>query len=311
MAKSKKVIISCAITGAVHTPSMSPYLPVTPDAIVANALGAAAAGAAIIHLHGRDPETGRPDGSPECFSRFLPRIKQGCDAVINVSTGGGHGMTLDQRIAGALWARPEMSSLNMGSMNFGLFEMLGRNREWKHEWEPAYLEMTRDFIFRNTFKDIEGVLERIGRGCGTRFEFECYDVGHLYSLRYFLDAGLVEPPLFVQTIFGIRGGIGADPEDLMHMKRTADRLFGEDYVWSVLAAGRSQMTLGTMGAILGANVRVGLEDSLYIGRGELAVDNAQQVGRIRLILENLGLDLASPDEARAMLGLKGGDAVGF
>lgn len=311
MAKQRKVIITCAVTGAVHTPTMSPHLPVTPDEIAAGAIGAAEAGAAIIHLHARDPQTGAPTGAPEVFERFLPRIKQASDAVINITTGGGHGMSLEQRIAAALWAKPEMCSLNMGSMNFGLFEMQSRYTEWKHEWEPAYLEMTRDFIFRNTFKDIEGVLKQVGDGCGAKFEFECYDVGHLYNLAYFAGAGLVKPPFFIQFVMGIRGGIGADPDNLMHLKRTADKLFGDDYLFSVLAAGRFQMPLATMGAILGGNVRVGLEDSLFIGRGELATSNAQQVTKIRTILENLGHEIATPDEAREMLALKGGDQVGF
>ncbi|MCG6121524.1 MAG: 3-keto-5-aminohexanoate cleavage protein [Microvirga sp.] len=311
MAKSRKVIITCAVTGAVHTPTMSPHLPITPDEIAAGAIGAAEAGAAIIHLHARDPENGSPTGAPEVFERFLPRIKQASDAVINITTGGGHGMSLEQRIAAAMWAKPEMCSLNMGSMNFGLFEMQSRYTEWKHDWEPAYLEMTRDFIFRNTFKDIEGVMKHLGEGCGSKFEFECYDVGHLYNLAYFAAAGLVKPPFFIQFVMGIRGGIGADPDNLMHLKRTADKLFGDDYLFSVLAAGRSQMPLATMGAILGGNVRVGLEDSLFIGRGELATSNAQQVAKIRAILENLGHEIATPDDAREMLDLKGGDQVGF
>ncbi|TVR10332.1 MAG: 3-keto-5-aminohexanoate cleavage protein [Salinarimonadaceae bacterium] len=311
MAKSRKVIITCAVTGAVHTPTMSPHLPVTPDEIAAGAIGAAEAGAAIIHLHARDPENGSPTGAPEVFERFLPRIKQSTDAVINITTGGGHGMSLEQRIAAAMWAKPEMCSLNMGSMNFGLFEMQSRFKDWKHEWEPAYLEMTRDFIFKNTFKDIEGVMKHLGDGCGSKFEFECYDVGHLYNLAYFAEQGLVKPPYFIQFVMGIRGGIGADPDNLMHLKRTADKLFGDDYLFSVLAAGRFQMPLATMGAILGGNVRVGLEDSLFIGRGELATSNAQQVAKIRAILENLGHEIASPDEAREMLALKGGDQVGF
>lgn len=311
MAKSKKVIITCAVTGGIHTPTMSEYLPTTPEEIADQAIDAAKAGAAILHLHARDPETGRPTGSPDVFARFLQRIKGETESVVNVTTGGGHGMSLEERTAAARWAKPEMCSLNMGSMNFGLYEMAPRYHDWKHAWEPAYLEASRDFIFRNTFKDIEWILKEVGEGCGTRFEFECYDVGHLYTLAHFVDRGLVKPKLFVQTIFGLRGGIGADYEDLMHMKRTADRLFGDDYYWSILAAGRNQMPLATMGAIMGGNVRVGLEDSLYIGRGQLAHSNAEQVAKIRRILEELGLDIATPADARAMLGLKGAAAVGF
>jgi uncharacterized protein (DUF849 family) len=306
-----KVVITCAVTGSIHTPTMSPYLPLTPDEVAKDAIAAAEAGAAILHLHARDPKDGRPTPDPEIFMQFLPRIKQATNAVVNITTGGGHGMTLDQRLAAPLRARPEMCSLNMGSMNFGLYPMLERYKEWKYEWEPQFLEMTRDFIFRNTFKDIERSLKELGEGCGTKFEFECYDVGHLYNLAHFLDRGLVKPPLFVQTIFGILGGIGADPENLAHMKRIADKLFGDSYAWSILAAGRHQMPLITMGAIMGGNVRVGLEDSLWLGRGQLAKGNAEQVSRIRAILENLSLEIATPDEARSLLALKGGDDVAF
>lgn len=310
-AASNKVIITCAVTGSVHTPSMSPYLPLTPDEIAKDAVAAAEAGASILHLHARDPKDGRPTPDPDVFMQFLPRIKQQSDAVINITTGGGHGMTLEERLAGAFAASPEMSSLNMGSMNFGLFPILDKMKDFKYEWERNHLEMTRDFIFRNTFKDIEGILRSLGEEHGTRFEFECYDVGHLYNLAHFLDRGLVKPPLFVQTIFGILGGIGADPENLMHMKKIADKLFGDHYKWSILAAGRHQLPFVTMGAIMGGNVRVGLEDSLYVGKGELAKSNADQVSRIRSILENLSLEVASPTEARAMLDLKGGDMVKF
>jgi uncharacterized protein (DUF849 family) len=308
---ANKIIISCAITGSIHTPTMSDALPITPDQIATQAIDAAQAGAAILHLHARDPKDGRPTPDPNVFMQFLPRIKQATNAVINITTGGGHGMTLDERLAAPLRARPEMCSLNMGSMNFGLYPMLERYKEWKYEWEPQFLEMTRDFIFRNTFKDIERSLKELGEGCGTKFEFECYDVGHLYNLAHFLDRGLVKPPLFVQTIFGILGGIGADPENLAHMKRIADKLFGDSYAWSILAAGRHQMPLITMGAIMGGNVRVGLEDSLWLGRGQLATGNADQVTRIRSILENLSLEIATPDEARSLLALKGGDDVAF
>src|SRR5271167_2050641 len=310
-AKNRKVIITCAVTGSIHTPSMTPYLPITPNEIAEGAIGAWEAGASILHLHARNPEDGKPSPDPKLFMEFLPRIKQTTDAVINITTGGGHGMTLQERTAAAVATAPEMASLNMGSMNFGLYQALDKPREWQYEWEPAYLEMTRDFIFRNTFKDIESVLKNLGEGCGTKFEFECYDIGHLYNLAHFLDRGLVKPPLFVQSIFGILGGIGADPENLVHMRRIADKLFGDSYAWSILAAGRHQLPLVSMGAIMGGNVRVGLEDSLWIGRGKLAESNADQVSCVRSIIENLSLEIATPDEARAMLALKGGDAVAF
>jgi len=311
MATDGKVIISCAITGAIHTPTMTPHLPIRPSEIAEQAIQAAHAGAAVLHLHARDPENGRPTSDPDVFMQFLPRIKQSTDAVLNITTGGGLGMSIEQRIAAARRAQPEMCSLNMGSMNFGLFPLLDRYKEWKHEWEPTYIENTRDFIFRNTFKDIESILKEVGEGYGTRFEFECYDIGHLYNLAHFLDRGVVRPPLFVQSIFGILGGIGADPENLMHMKRIADRLFGDDYRWSILAAGRHQMRLGTVGVALGGNVRVGMEDSMFIGKGELATDNAQQVNRIRTIIEALSLQVATAAEARETLQLKGGDRVAF
>ena len=311
MAKSGKVIITCAVTGAIHTPTMSPYLPLTPDEVAEQAIGAAEAGAAILHLHARDPKDGRPTPDPAVFMQFLPRIKQATAAVLNITTGGGLGMTLAERLAAPVKASPEMCSLNMGSINFGLYPMLNRYKEFKHPWEKPYLEGTRDFVFKNTFADIEGTLKTLDEGHGTRFEFECYDVGHLYNLAHFLDRKLVKPPLFVQTIFGIMGGIGADPENLTHMKRIADKLFGEDYYWSILAAGRHQLPFVTMGAVMGGNVRVGLEDSLYIGKGQLAKTNAEQVSRIRSILENLSLEIASPTEARQMLALKGGDRVTF
>jgi uncharacterized protein (DUF849 family) len=307
----RKTIITCAVTGSIHTPTMSPHLPITPDEIARESIAAAEAGASIIHLHARDPKDGRPTPSPEVFMEFLPRIKQGCDAVVNITTGGGHGMTVAERLAAPLRASPEMTSLNMGSMNFGLYPMLDRYKEFKHDWERKHLENSRDFIFRNTFKDIETVLHELGDKHGTRFEFECYDVGHLYTLAHFLERGLVKPPLFVQTIFGILGGIGVHPEDVSHMKRTADRLFGDQYRWSVLAAGRHQMPILTMAATMGANVRVGLEDSLWIGPGALARSNADQVRKIRTIIESLGGEIATAAEARAMLGLKGGDRVAF
>jgi uncharacterized protein (DUF849 family) len=310
VAKRDKVIITCAVTGSIHTPTMSPYLPITGDEVAEQAIGAAEAGASILHLHARNPD-GSPTPDPKRFMEFLPRIKQSTDAVVNITTGGGHGMTLDERLAAALFARPEVASLNMGSMNFGLYPILDKMKDFKYEWERHHLERTRDFIFRNTFKDIEGVLEKLGKGCGTRFEFECYDVGHLYTLAHFLERGLVKPPLFVQTIFGILGGIGADLENLHHMKRIADKLFGEQYQWSVLAAGRHQINFVTQAVLMGGNVRVGLEDSLYAGKGKLAKNNAEQVAKIRRIIEELSFEVATPAEARKMLDLKGGDDVGF
>jgi len=308
---AKNVIISCAVTGSVHTPTMSPYLPITPDEIAAQSVAAAEAGASIIHLHARDPETGAPTPDPEVFMEFLPRIKQQTDAVVNITTGGGLGMPLEERLAAALRASPEMTSLNMGSMNFGLFRLAEKDQEWKFDWEQPFLAASKDFIFRNTFLDIENVIKMLHVEHGTRFEFECYDVGHLYNLAYFVDAGLYEPPLFIQTIFGILGGIGAEVDHLVHMRRTADRLFGDDYEWSVLAAGKNQMPFCTQAAMLGGNVRVGLEDSLFIGRGKLAESNAEQVRKIRRIVEELGLEVATPEEARKRLALKGGDAVKF
>jgi uncharacterized protein (DUF849 family) len=308
---TKPVIVTCAATGSIHTPTMSPYLPITPAEIATAAIEAAEAGASVIHLHARDPETGKPDPRPETFMRFLPVIKQASDAVVNISTGGGLGMTVDERLAAAVRASPEMASLNMGSMNFGIFPMLEKYDSWRHDWEPVFLEMTRDFIFPNTFKSIEYILRELGEGHGTRFEFECYDLGHLYNLAWFVDKGLVEPPFFVQMIFGILGGVGADPDNLMHMHTIAQKLFGDAYEWSVLAAGRHQMPFATQAAMLGGNLRVGLEDSLYIGRGELARSNADQVRKIRGIIEALGLSVATPDEARRRLGLKGGDRVNF
>jgi uncharacterized protein (DUF849 family) len=310
-AKREKVIITCAVTGSVHTPSMSPYLPITPDEIARDSIAAAEAGAAVLHLHARDPKDGRPTPDPSVFMQFLPRIKQNCDAVVNITTGGGHGMSIEERTAAAMAAKPELASFNMGSMNFGLFPALEKITQFKYPWERAHLENTRDFIFRNTFKDMERLLKELGEGCGTRFEFECYDIGHLYNLAHFVDRGMVRPPFFVQTIFGILGGIGADHENLVHMKRIADKLFGEDYHWSVLAAGRHQMSFVTQSAIMGGHVRVGLEDSLYLGKGELAKSNAEQVAKIRRIVEELSLQIATPAEARTMLKLKGGDNVAF
>jgi uncharacterized protein (DUF849 family) len=310
MATSKKVIVTCAVTGAIHTPSMSPHLPVTADEIAEAAIGAAEAGAAILHLHARDPQSGRPDQRPEAFAPFLSRIKQSTNAVLNLTSGGSPFMQIEERIRPSTTYKPEVASLNMGSMNFGLFPMLDRFRDFKHPWEREFLENSRDLIFRNTFKDIEFALNAMS-GNGTKFEFECYDVGHLYNLAYMLDRKLVTPPLFVQTVFGILGGIGPHPEDVLHMRRTADRLFGDAYQWSVLGAGRNQMPIAAMAAAMGSHVRVGLEDSLWIGPGKLAESNAAQVRKVRQILEGLGLELATPDEARALLALKGGDQVGF
>jgi uncharacterized protein (DUF849 family) len=309
--KQNKIIITCAVTGGIHTPTMSDALPYTPDDIASQAIAAAEAGASVLHLHARDPQNGSPTPSPEVFMQFLPRIKQATDAVINITTGGGLNMTVEQRLAAPLQAKPEMCSLNMGSMNFGIFPLADRYKKWKFDWEEPYLRGTDDFIFRNTFRDIARILKMLGEDHGTRFEHECYDVGHLYNLAHFVDRGLVKPPFFVQMIFGILGGIGPDLRNLVFMKETADRLFGDDYQWSVLAAGRFQIPFATQALLLGGNVRVGLEDSLYIGRGELASSNAQQVTKIRKIAEELGHGIATPTEAREMLALKGGDRVGF
>ncbi|MEM9909426.1 MAG: 3-keto-5-aminohexanoate cleavage protein [Pseudomonadota bacterium] len=308
----KSVIITCAPTGGIHTPTMSPHLPITPSEIATASIEAAEAGASIIHLHARDPETGKPDPSTETFMKFLPTIKQSTDAVINVSTGAGLGMSMEERLRAATTTSPEMASLNMGSMNFGIFPLLEKFSDWQHDWEPEFLGMTKDFIFPNTFATIEYALRELGKKHNTRFEFECYDLGHLYNVKWFVDQGLIKPPFFIQMVFGILGGMGAELDHLVHLHRTADRLFGEEnYEWSVLAAGRHQMPFATQSAMLGGNLRVGLEDSLYIGRGELATSNAQQVERIRGIVENLGLNVAKPDEARERLGLKGGDRVAF
>jgi len=306
MPARRKVIITCAVTGAIHTPSMSPHLPVTPDQIIEAAVGAAEAGAAILHLHARDPETGKPDQTPDAFARFLPQVKQRTGAAINITTGGSPYMRVEERVRPAAQFRPEVASLNMGSINFGLYGMLDRYTEFRHDWEPEFLAATKDLVFRNSFKDIEYILATCYEN-GTRFEFECYDIAHLYNLKHFLDRGLVKPPLFVQSVFGILGGIGTDPEDVMMMKRTADRLFGDQYRWSVLGAGASQMRIAAMAAAMGANVRVGLEDSLWAGPGRLATSNAEQVRIVRTILEGMGLEAATPDEARETLELKGAD----
>lgn len=307
---NRKVIITCAVTGSIHTPSMSPYLPVTPQEIADAAIGAAEAGAAIVHLHARNPVDGRPDQTPEAFMRFLPQIKRASNVVINLTTGGAPTMTVNERLQPALQLKPEVASLNLGSMNFGLYEMLNRFKEFKHDWERPYLAESDDRVFKNTFKDIALVLESCSAN-DTRFELECYDIGHLYTAAHFMERGLVKEPLFIQSVLGLRGGIGAHHEDISHMKRTADRLFGGRYEWSVLGAGRSQMFSAVQSAVMGGHVRVGLEDSLWGGKGKLATSNAEQVARIRRILEELGLEIATPDEARAILKLKGADRVGF
>jgi uncharacterized protein (DUF849 family) len=307
-----KVIVTCALTGSVHTPTMSEYLPITPEEIAQQAIDAAAAGAAILHLHARNPEDGRPTPDPEIFQRFVPRIAEATDAVINITTGGSTQMSLQERLAYPLLAKPEMCSLNMGSMNFSIHQAAQKITTWRHPWEKPYVEGMEDLIFRNTFKDIKYILQTLGDGCGTRFEFECYDVGHLYNLAHFVDQGLVKAPLFIQTVFGILGGMGPDPENLAIMRSTADRLFGRsNYRSSVLGAGRHQMSLVTLGAIMGGNVRVGLEDSVYLGRGELATSSADQVRKIFRILKELSLEVATPDEARELLQLKGRDQVSF
>ena len=310
MSQQGKVIISCAVTGAIHTPSMSPYLPVTPEEIAESSIAAAQAGAAIIHLHARDPQTGKPDQRPEAFVPFLTEIKKHSNAIVNLTTGGSPYMSVQERMRPAQQLKPEVASMNMGTMNFGLYPMLQRFKEFNHEWERPYLEGSKDLIFRNTYGDLETVLTELAVN-DTRFEFECYDTSHLYNLAHFVERGLVKPPYFIQTVFGILGGIGTHPEDVMHMKRTADRLFGKDYRWSVLGAGASQMKVAAMAASMGGNVRVGLEDSLWIGKGKLAESNAQQVTKVREIIEGMGLEIATPDEAREILQLKGKDRVEF
>lgn len=307
---ARKVIITCAVTGGIHTPSMSPHLPITAEQIADSAVAAAEAGAAIVHLHARNPVDGRPDQSAEAFEPFLRSIKQRSNVVCNITTGGAPGMTREERLRPATVWKPEVASLNMGSMNFGLFPMLKRFKEFQHDWEPAMLESTRDVVFRNTFADIQFALETLNE-TGARYEFECYDTSHLHNLHYFYKEGLVKGPLFIQTVFGLLGGIGSHPDEVMHMKRTADRLFGDEYRWSVLGAGRSQMPIAAMAAAMGGNVRVGLEDSLWLGAGQLAETNAAQVTQVRKIIEGLGLEVATPDEAREILALKGGDSVGF
>ncbi|RUZ70226.1 3-keto-5-aminohexanoate cleavage protein [Mesorhizobium sp. M7A.F.Ca.US.006.01.1.1] len=310
MSDVRKVIITCAVTGSIHTPSMSPHLPVTATEIAEAAIGAAEAGAAVVHLHARNPVTGEPDQLPELFQPFLGVIKQRVDAVLNITTGGAATMTLDQRLAPAMLFKPEVASLNMGSMNFGLYPMLDRFKDLKHDWERTYLEGSRGRIFRNTFEDIETVLRRCADN-GTRFEIECYDIGHLYTCAHFVERGLIKPPIFIQSVFGILGGIGPHAEDVMHMRRTANRLFGDDYHWSVLGAGRHQMPIAMQSVLMGGNVRVGIEDSIWAGKGRLAASNAEQVTIARRMIEELGMEVATPADARRMLNLKGGDQVGF
>lgn len=310
MFQQKKVIISCAVTGAIHTPSMSPHLPITPEEIAESSIAACEAGAAIIHLHARDPKTGKPDQRPEAFVPFLEKIKAGSDAVVNLTTGGSPYMTVQERMMPAKVLKPEVASMNMGTMNFGLFPMLQRYQDFKFDWEKPYLEGSKDLIFRNTYGDLETVLTELSAN-DTRYEFECYDTSHLYNLAHFVERGLVKAPMFIQTVFGILGGIGSHPDDVMHMKRTADRLFGDAYRWSVLGAGAAQMKVAAMAASMGGNVRVGLEDSLWIGKGQLAKTNAEQVRKVREILEGLGLEVATPAEARQILKLKGKDKVAF
>lgn len=310
MAASRKVIITCAVTGAIHTPSMSPYLPVTPEEIAEAGIAAAEAGATVLHLHARDPETGRPTQDPAMFERFLSTIKRNTNAVINLTTGGSPHMTVEERMRPAMEFKPELASMNMGSINFGLFPMLNRYDNFQHEWERAHLENSRDLVFKNTFADIETAMTLGGKN-GTRFECECYDIGHLYSLRHLMDQGVVGGRIFVQSVFGILGGIGPHPEDVMHMRRTANRLFGDDYEWSVLGAGSSQMRIAAQAAAMGGHVRVGLEDSLWLSPGKLAESNASQVAKVREILEGLSFELATPDEAREMLQLKGAAKVSF
>lgn len=310
MKPSRKVIVSCAITGSIHTPTMSPYLPVRAADIAQQAVDAAKAGAAILHLHARREDSGAPSQSPEDYARFLPQIKADCDAVVNITTGGGLGMSLEDRLAPAMAFAPELASMNMGSLNFNISGAAGKITEFKNEWEQPYLEMTKDFILSNTFTQIERGIRMLSDN-GTRFEYECYDVGHLYNLAHFLDRGLVQGPLFVQGVFGILGGIAAEAEHLMHMRRTADRLFGDQHLFSVLAAGRHQMPMATTNATLGGSVRVGLEDSIYISKGKLATSNAEQVSKIIRILNELSIEVATPAEARALLDLKGANNVRF
>ncbi len=311
MKKAKKTIITCAVTGSVHTPTMSDHLPITPSQIAQSAIEAAEAGAAILHLHARNPEDGRPSADPDVFMQFLPRIKQGCDAVVNITTGGATGMSIDDRLAAPRRAAPELASLNMGTFSFGIFEAARKIKDWKYDWEKPFIEGTRNAAMSNTFAEIETIASELSGRFGTRFEFECYDIGHLYNLAYFADKGIIKPPFLIQTIFGVLGGIGADPENLTHMIRIGDKLFGDDWYLSVLGAGRHQMPFATMSAAMGGNVRVGLEDSLTISPGTLATSNAQQVGKIRRILEEVGCTIATPDDAREMLQLKGGHEVAF
>ncbi len=309
-AKASKVIITCAITGSIHTPSMSPHLPITPEQIARSAIEAAEAGAAVVHLHARDPQSGMPSQDPRLFEQFLPQIKRESDVVVNLTTGGAPTMSVEERIAPALQFSPEIASLNMGSMNFGMYELLQRYSEFQHDWERPYLQASEERIFRNTFKDIAQILAACGEN-NTRFEIECYDIGHLYTAAHFRERLLLQDPLFIQSVFGIRGGIGTHPEDVAHMKRTADRLFGERYHWSVLGVGAMQPRIAMQSLLLGGHVRVGLEDNLWLGKGRLAQSNAEQVRAIKALIESLGFAVATPDEARALMQLKGRDNVAF
>lgn len=308
----RKVIITCAVTGAIHTPTMSDSLPYRSEDIARQAIEAARAGAAILHLHARNPEDGSVSLDPEHFMRFLPAIRAETDAVVNISTGGSLHTTIDDRIKPAKRASPEMASLNMGSINFSFHPLAEKYDDWKFPWEREYVANSDTYIFRNTFRDIAKVATELGGDDHrVKFEHECYDVGHLYNLRFCMDRGMFKPPVFIQFIFGILGGIGPDMDNLVFMKRTADRLFGKDYQWSVLGAGGAQMSLAAQAVMMGGNVRVGLEDSLFIGRGRLATSNAEQVAKVRRIIEELGYEVATPTEAREMLALKGGDKVDF
>jgi len=309
--RTNKVIISCALTGGIHTPTMSPALPVSPDMLAEQGVAASQAGAAVLHVHARDARDGRPTPDPAAYMAFLPRLKEGCEAIINVTTGGSLNMTVDDRLKAPVMLRPEMCSLNMGSMNFALYPLADRYQSWKYDWEEPYLRATEDSVFRNTFRDIARIVSVLGQEHGCRFEHECYDVGHLYNLAHMVDRKVVQPPFFVQMIFGVLGGIGSDLANLMFMKQTADRLFGSDYVWSVLAAGRQQMPFAAQSVLLGGSVRVGLEDSLFIRRGTLASSNAEQVIKVRSIIETLGYEIATPADVRQLLGLKGASAVAF
>ena len=314
-----KVIITSATTGAGHMPWMSPHLPLTVEQIVDDSVAAAEAGASIIHLHARDPETGEPSCDPRLYEQYLQRIKQRTDAILNLTTGQPQrGVTPEQaienRLAAPLAFAPEITSFNMGPMSFATFTLSERAKAAGTpllEWEEAYLQLSRHLTMANPYSLMERIARELGEDRGVRFEFECFDTGHLYALKVIADEGWVKPPFFIQSVFGPLGGIGTDPKHVLHFKETADMLFGDDYIWSLLAAGKAQLRLTTMAACMGGNVRVGMEDSLWAGPGELARSSADQVRRIRTILEALGLEVATPAEARAFLGTKGADRVNF